>query len=101
MDDHSALLPLHPDDELDLQVGRGLIAVMAEAGFRKIAELRSSLAADGKRLPLVRVRDNQHLASFRFLLHDSGQLKADGDFATLADILQSLSGSARQSVVDR
>ena len=100
MDDKSAHLPIHPEDELDLQIGTGLIAVVGQSGVRRISDLRSALAADGKHLPLVRVRDNPKLAPFSFLLHDTGRLKAVGDFATIGDILQLLSEAARKSVFD-
>ena len=100
MDEHSTPLPLHSDDELDLKVGMGLLAVVVESGFQKISDLRSALAADGKRLPLIRVRDNPTLGPFSFLLHDSGRQRADGDFATIGDVLQSLSGAARQDVAE-
>lgn len=85
-----ALLPIHPQDELDLQIGTGLVGAIVEPGFQKIRDLRSRLARGGKHLPLVRIRDNATLAPFSFLLHHDGRLTADGDFATIGDILQAL-----------
>lgn len=96
-----APLPIHPEDELDIQIGTGLVAVMVTSGIQKIRDLRSALAEDRKNLPLVRVRDNPTLAPFSFLLHDAGRLKGDGDFVTIGDILQSLSRSARRSAIGR
>src|SRR5579872_5083597 len=60
------LLPL---DELDLQIGTGLVASIADSGIRKICELRSRLAQGGMRLPLARVRDKATLAPYSFRLH--------------------------------
>lgn len=95
MTDHlGTSLPFHAEDELDLQIGTGLVAMMIESGCNKITELRSALAAHGNCLPLVRVRDNPTLPTFSFLMHNAGQLKAGGNFATIGDILHSLSGSA-------
>jgi len=89
--DYGTPLSLCADDELDLQVGKGLAGAIVEPGVRAIRDLRSRLARDGKHLPLVRLRDNSTLAPFSFLLHHDGRLTADADFATIGDILQALS----------
>ena len=93
-DQMPAPLPVSEYHRLDLQFGRGLVVVMIESGVQKIRALRAELERGGKHLPIVRTRDNTTLAPFSFLLHHDGRLVADGDFATLGDILQALSRTA-------
>lgn len=87
-------LPVDKLYELDLQFGRGLVETILEPGVHKIRELRCTMTQSGKYLPKVRTRDNTSLAPFSFLLHHNGRLVAEGEFATLGDILQVLSRTA-------
>lgn len=88
-------LPLCPDDELDIQIGTGIVRHVVDSTIPKINSLRQSLAPTGKTLALIHIRDNPTISPHGFVLRQFGTIVAEGDFPSDGDILQALTLAAR------
>ena len=92
---HGTPLPLDAEDELDLQIGTGIVRHVVGSTIPKIEPLRRSLRLAGKFLSRIHIRDNPRMSPHAFVLRHFGTVIAEGEFPSDGDILQGLALAAR------